>query len=349
MSVILMAGMFAGCSNDISRIKALDYIELPEYKGLSTERLNTEVTDEDIENEINTALSAFAEKKTVTDRNIVQKGDIANIDYVGKKDGVAFDGGTASGYDLQIGSGTFIPGFEDGLIGAKVSETKVLDLTFPENYGNSNLAGAEVQFEVKINSISVKVNPELTDSFIYDKTGGEYTTVAKYKAGVREDLEKEKKEVADTKMYSDLVNQVVAASTVKKDIPEDYIQGKVDIMKRNVRTYADSYGVDYNSFIQTYMGKTPEQFSKECDEFAVTAAKETLVVQAIAEKENLMLTKDELNDAIKEYTKIYGYESEDIFKEKTDMNEFEMYVLTSKVQEFLADNAVITISDEKAW
>lgn len=347
--VSLFAGTLAGCSTNPSSIKALDYIELGEYKGLNVERLNTEVSEEDIQSEIDTVLASLAEKKVVTNRDTVKKGDTANIDYVGKKDGVAFDGGTASDCDLEIGSGQFIPGFEDGLIGVKVGETKVLDLTFPENYGNTDLAGAEVQFEVKVNAIKESVLPELTDSFIYKQTGGEYTTVEKYREGIRKDLEQEKKEYADTKMYSDLVNQVVASSTVKKDIPDEYLQNKVDIMKNNVKTYADSYGVDYATFIQTYMGKTAAEFSKECEEFAVTASKETLVVLAIAEKEGLNLTKDELNEAISEYTKIYGYESEEMFKEKTDMNQFNEYVLTSKVQEFLADNAVITVSDEKAW
>ncbi len=345
----MLVGIMAGCSNDPNKIKALDYIELPEYKGLSVERMDTTVTDEDVQSEIDSMLSSLATKKEVTGRDTVKKGDIANIDYVGKKDGVAFDGGTANGYDLGIGSGQFIPGFEDGLIGAKVGESVDLNLTFPENYGNSDLAGADVVFTVKVNSISETVKPELTDDLVYKQTGGEFTTVAKYKSGIKSDLESQKKELADTRMYSDLVNQVVAGAKVIKDIPEDYMQAKIDTMKANVKTYADSYGVDYNTFIQTYMGISPEQFKTQCEEFAVDASKETLVVQAIAEKENLMLTKDEMNEAIKEYTKIYGYESEDVFKEKTDMNQFEMYVLTSKVQEFLADNATITISDESAW
>lgn len=341
--------MLAGCSGSVSSIKALDYIELPEYKGLNVERLNTVVTDEDVQSELDAVALSLAKKKEVTDRDIVKKGDTVNIDYVGTKDGVAFEGGTAEGCDLEIGSGQFIPGFEDGLIGVKKNETKVLDLKFPDNYGNSELAGADVKFTVTVNSISESIKPELTDDFIYNQTGGQYTTLEKYKAGIRKDLEKEKQEYADTKMYSDLVNQVVAGSKVIKDIPQDYIQQKVDVMKNNVKVYAEAYGVDYATFIQTYMGKTPAEFSKECEEFAVDAAKETLVIQAIAEKENLTLRKDEIKEAISEYTKIYGYESEDVFKEKTDMSQFEMYVLTSKIQEFLADNANITISDENAW
>lgn len=350
ITLFALAMAFTGCNKNSSGIKALDYIELGEYKGLKVERMDTTVTDDDIQSEIDGVINSLGTKQEITDRDTVKKGDIANIDYTGTKDGVAFEGGSSVGFDLGIGSGQFIDGFEDGLIGAKVGETVVLKLTFPEVYPNNpDLAGAPVEFAVKVNSISEVVYPEMTDSFIKEQTGGEYTTVKAYREGIRKDLEKEKNEYADTRMYADLLEQAVSNAKEIKDFPEDYVAAKRAIIEENAKSYAESYGVDFNSFLETYMGLTQEDFNTQCDEYALKAAKEVLVITAIAEKEGISVSKSELNDAIKEYTEMYGYESEKAFKEDTNMDQFGEYVLESKVQEFLADNAVITISDEKAW
>lgn len=347
ITVSIFAVAFSGCN---SSIKGSDYIEVSDYKGLKVERMDTTVTDEDVQKEIDLILSSLSTTEKVTDRNTVEKGDIANIDYVGKKDGVAFDGGSAKGYDLEIGGGRFIEGFEEGLIGAKVGETVLLKLSFPEVYPNNpDLAGVPVTFEVKVNSISKIVTPELTDELVISRTNGECNNVADFKAMIKDDLSKDKNQFADTRMYSDLIKIVVDKATLKKDIPEEYLQKKIDVMKNNVKTYADSYGVDYNTFLRNYMGLEPDDFVKQCEEEAGAAAKQSLVISAIAEKENIKVTKSELNDAIEEYTIMYGYESEKAFKDQTDMDQFKEYILESKVQEFLADNAVITVSDEKAW
>lgn len=346
--VLIMA--FTGCNKNTSGINALEYIELGEYKGLKVERMDTTVTDNDIQGEIDNVIKSLGKKQEITDRDVVESGDIANIDYTGTKDGVAFEGGSSVGFDLTIGSGQFIDGFEDGLIGAKVGETVVLKLTFPEEYPNNpDLAGAPVEFAVKINSINKIVYPEMTDSFIKEQTGGEYTTVKAYKEGIREDLEKEKSEYADTRMYSDLLEQAIANAKEIKDFPKDYLADKKKIIQENAKSYADSYGVDFDTFLVTYMGLSQDEFEKQCDEYAKKAAKEVLVVKAIAEKEGISVSKSEMNDAVKEYTEMYGYESEKAFKEDTNMDQFNEYVLESKVQEFLADNAVVTVSDEKAW
>lgn len=345
---ILVSGCFAGCSK--SSVKASDYIEAIEYKGLKVERMDTSVSDEEVEGEIDMFLSSLATVEKVSNRDEVKKGDIANIDYVGKRDGIAFEGGSANGFDLEIGGGRFIDGFEDGLVGSKVGSTVLLNLTFPENYPNNpDLAGAPVTFDVKVNYISEKIIPELTDSLVNEKTGGLYTSVPEYKAGIKQDLESEKATYADTKMYSDLMETVLNSVVLKNAIPDELIQKKINIMKDNIKTYADSYGVDYNTFLKNYMGMEPEEFTAQCNLEAETAAKKSLVINYIAEKEKLDLTKDEINKAVDEYTAMYGYESSKDFKEKTDMEQFEEYILESKVQEFIADNAEITVGDEKAW
>lgn len=341
-------GCLTGCNKN--KIKASDYIEAIEYKGLKVDRMDTSVSDEEVESEVDMFLSTLATVEKVSNRNEVKKGDIANIDYVGKRDGVAFDGGSANGFDLEIGGGRFIDGFEDGLIGAKVGSTVLLNLTFPENYPNNpDLAGAPVTFDVKVNYISEKNIPELTDSLVNEQTGGLYTSVSEYKTAIKHDLENEKATYADTKMYSDLMDTVLNSVVLKNAIPDELIQKKINVMKDNIKTYADSYGVDYNTFLKNYMGMEPEEFTAECNAEAETAAKKSLVLMYIAEKEKLELTKDEINKAVDEYTAMYGYESAKDFKEKTDMEQFEEYVLESKIQEYIADNAEITISDEKAW
>jgi trigger factor len=163
---------------------ALDYVTLGEYKGLNVSLEEMKVTDEDVEDEIayNMRLSEIYES---LEEGTVHDGDVANIDYEGKLDGEAFDGGTAKGYDLEIGSGTFIDGFEDGLIGVAVGDTVDLTLTFPENYSNEDLAGQETVFTVTVNEI--KRTPELTDEHAETLSDGEYTDAASYRASVRED------------------------------------------------------------------------------------------------------------------------------------------------------------------
>ena len=157
--MLFVALLLSGCGmkeEDMKYLKDFDpskYVTLGEYKGMNITIPKTEVTDEDVDSYIDYLLSANESYVDITDRDVAQNGDVANIDYEGKKDGVAFDGGTAQGYDLNLGSGVFIDGFEDGVVGMKVGETKDLTLTFPDNYANEDLAGAEVVFTVTLNSI----------------------------------------------------------------------------------------------------------------------------------------------------------------------------------------------------
>ena len=161
-AVVLTAGMLSACGKDaayLSEIKASDYVTLGEYKGIEVTQPEPEVTDEYVDSYIEYLRSQRAVAVEVTDRTTVQEGDTVNIDYTGYRDGVAFEGGTAQGDSLTIGSGRFIDGFEEGLIGTSVGETVTLELTFPDNYTNAELAGAAVTFDVTVNSISVSETP----------------------------------------------------------------------------------------------------------------------------------------------------------------------------------------------
>lgn len=343
---VLLAGMcvavtLTGCKKSGSTPDPKEYIELGEYKGLEYIKGSGEVTDEEVEEEMIYLASNYASQETVSEGR-VELGDVANIDYEGKLNGVAFDGGTAQGYDLTIGSNTFIDGFEDGLIGAVIGESIDLNLTFPENYGSSELAGQDVVFTVKVNSVRRSVLPEITDEFIVEISEGQYNNVDEYKDALIEQMKAENLENLDALIYTDLRNMAVENATVIKDIPQEYIQAKVSRMLINAQDYAKAYGLDFESFLSQYMGMTKEEYNTQSIEYAKKAAKESLVIQAIADKEGITVTDDEFNEAVDNYVETYGYESRDEFMSSTNMDDFREYILISKVEEFLYDNAVIT-------
>ena len=173
----------ASVSIYFNEINADEYVTLGDYKGLEVVSNVVTITDADVDAYIEYMLSmSGGALEEVTDRDVVENGDVANIDYIGKKDGVAFDGGTAEGYDLGIGTGTFIPGFEEGLVGVKKGETVDLNLTFPENYSAADLAGAEVVFTVTVNGIYKEVTPEFTDEYVAELGIENISTVEEYRA-----------------------------------------------------------------------------------------------------------------------------------------------------------------------
>lgn len=337
--MLVGAVLFAvGCS---AKVDPDRYVTLGQYKGLETVKGSTEVTDEEVEAQIETVLEKNATTEEVKDRKEVKDGDVLNIDYEGKLDGVAFENGTATGALLTIGSGQFISGFEDALIGKKVGETTDIDVTFPDPYPNDpSMAGKPVVFTVTINSINKQIIPELTDELVATFSA-ETSTVAEYKEKVKEQLIENKEKSVENAMITDLWNQAFANATVSGNIPEDLISQKKDTMYKNVQMYAEAYGVSLEEFLMGQMMLTEEQFAEEAKVYALEAAKESLVLSAIAKAEGLELTKEEIAEKIAEYAELYQYESEEKFKEDNDMTAFEESILKTKVQEFLQDNAVI--------
>jgi len=326
--------------NILSSIDPDEYIELGQYKGLNVTRIAAEITPEDLEAEFKENLGYLLEPEEVTDRDDVREGDTVNIDFTGKIDGEAFEGGSAKGYDLTIGSGQFIAGFEEGLIGKKVGEETALDLTFPENYPNDKgLEGKPVVFEVSVNSI--KRMPEPTDDNIKKATEGKFSTIEEYRKSIKESLEKSAVDYADSTMYKDLWEQVVDNAKLKKDIPEALTKDKMDIIAENAKSYAKMYGLDWDGYLSQVVGKTQEEFDSEAMEYASRAAKESLVLMALAKAENIEITQEEFDKAAEEYVELYSYGSVEEFLSSVDINQFREYILTSKVQEFIADNANI--------
>lgn len=260
--------------------------ELGNYIGVEIPNIDTTVTDEEVQTQIDNELKQDPNIEQVTDRPI-QDGDIANIDYTGTKDGVAFDGGTAQGYDLVIGSGNFIEGFESGLIGHNAGENVKLDLTFPADYGNADLAGAAVVFDVKINSISVSKDAELNDEWVNRHTNGQYTTVDAYKEAVRTRLEGQKKADAESQTQYNAIAAVIETSTFNmNDSAIDYEYGR---LYAPIESMVTQYNMDLDSYAQAY-GMTADQLKEVLKTQAESYVKQTIVTREIYDKEKMTLT-----------------------------------------------------------
>ena len=331
------------CGDEVNPNK---YVTLGEYKGIAVSVApKDEVTQEDIDNYIQSAVEGQTSYEDVTGRAI-QTGDTVNIDYVGKKDGVEFEGGSSAdgGYDLEIGSGSFIEGFEEGLIGANIGDTLDLNLTFPEDYSTADLAGADVVFTVSVNSIKEAVIPELSDELV-PTLAAECKTVDEYKEYVKNLLEEQVQSSFDQTVQSIAFQNVFAASTVSEP-PQDMIDYYVEQTMLNADTYAGYYGLEREAFITEQLQMTMEDFEAQAQEMAIEASKQELVVRAIAKKEKLKVTTDEINTFATENMAMYGYESAEAMIEEIGESEIEYYLLNTKVLEFLAENAVVTEEEQ---
>jgi trigger factor len=306
-------------------------VTLGEYKGIEVKKDPVEVTDEEIQQAIDQDLAAH-EKKVDVDRE-VKDGDVVNIDYAGTKDGVAFDGGTAKGYDLTIGSNQFIDGFEDGLIGAKKGDKVSLNVTFPENYQNKDLAGKPVVFEVTVNSVQEKQLPELNDAYVQENTKSK--TVDEYKEETKQTLLKSKNDAAEQKVKNDIYTAISANCKVEPE--QKAIDANYDNLIARYTNQAAAYGMDFTTFITAFTGMKEEDFKTAAKTQAEEIVKQRLIVNAIAEKEKLAVTDDDRKEVATEL----GYESPEELIKAEGQFEVDDYVMNNKVMEYLMQNAVI--------
>lgn len=320
---------------------ASDYVELGEYKGLTVKIAPIEVTDEEILAQISANAGSDA-MEDVTE-GTVEEGDTANIDYVGKLDGEAFDGGTAKGYDLEIGSGTFIDGFEDGLVGVKIGDTVDLTLTFPESYPSEELAGKETVFTVTVNS--VKRMKELTSDLVNTITDGEYTDVDAYKESVKETLIKNKEDSRDSEIKSDILSQISANSTVR-DYPQEMLDYGLTNMQNAYKQMASQYDMEYADLLQNYFGMTEEQFNEEALNVVKQNLDAEMYLKAIAEKEGIEVSDDDYEAACQRYADTYGYDSVDDLKAAYDEDTIRISALQDKVLDFLEENTTVEETTE---
>ena len=311
-----------------------EYVTLGEYKGLKLEAADSDVTDDQVDYEISLELQEMQEE--VKD-GTVQEGDTAYIDYVGKKDDVAFEGGTADNYPLVIGSGTFIPGFEDGVIGMAVGETKDIPLTFPEEYHNADLAGADVVFTVTLNKIERK--PELTDDWVKDNT--DFQTVDEYKDSVRTRLAEEQAASAENTLKQEAFYQVWVTTEIK-GYPEEEVEKKMNYMIDQVKVYAEQEGnMTLEEFLET-QGETLDQFNEEARQYAQQRIAQDMIVQAIIDEEEIPMDDDAIQEIAQTLLDTYGYDDIDQMIEYYGESEVYATIALIRVEDFLVENAEIT-------
>ncbi len=343
--VLCMCVVLAGCSskeNPVTGYKKGD-VTLGQYKGLTYKKASTLVTDEDVENEIQKKLESSAESVDVTDRP-VKTGDTVNIDFVGKVDGVEFENGSAQGTDLEIGSGRMIPGFEDGIVGMNLGETKVINVTFPEQYTNNpDLAGVDATFDITVNSISEKVIPELE---AYVGTKDEYATVDDFRLSVRNDLEAEAAENAENQKIDDIIALAVGNATFNSDMTDAIAVIKSNLYA-NFNSIAQAYNIDAATLFSYMYGMNEEQFDAYIEEQAKTTAKYNYLLSAVADAEKIKVTDAEIEEYAQSLLSSYGVDNTDalykMIKESTGNDGKEMVeaqARLNKAGDLIIDSAV---------
>ena len=314
---------------DIPEYDASEYVTLGEYKDLTVEVAPVEVTDEQVMDKI-----ASETKQTLTE-GTVESGDTVNIDYVGKIDGEEFDGGSAEGYDLEIGSCTFIDGFEDGIIGMQVGDTKDLELKFPEDYHSTDLAGKDVVFTVTVNSIS-RV-PELTDEVADSVVEG--MTAEAYQESVRQDLEDQAKESQKTEAEQKLLQEVYENATID-GYPEENLQYTIKRAKDYYEWLASMYGMSLDDYLKNY-GMTQDEFNEQIQPVAEEALGEEMTLLAIAKEENIEVSDEEYEAGLARYAEAQGMDDPSKLEEAYGENYIKNSLLQEKVLDFLYENATI--------
>ncbi len=339
MSLAMLTGC-GGTKEEEGSIDSLDpakYVTLGEYKGLVIEGTDTTVSDGDVEKNIQDTLDSHGGLKEVTGR-AAQMGDTVNIDYVGTRDGVAFDGGTGN-YDLELGSGSFIDGFEEGVVGMNVGDEKDLPLTFPEDYHSEELAGANVVFHVTVNSISEPTSPELTDEFVQG-LDNEAQTVDEYRELVRKQLTEQKEFSAKSDDQAELLQMAVDnAQCDESKLPKWLVDQKTEEYKTSTASFVNQYGVTLDDYLEQ-SGKDQDTFNAEAEEYGKTKAKNDLVILAIAKAEGLEVTDQEKEDYYVDYAASYNTNVEDM-KKAIPEDELKMFMLQQKVMDLLYENAKI--------
>lgn len=286
-----------------------EYVAIGDYSSLEIAKIEAEqVTDEDVQEEFDAYMAAFDEEVEVTDRDVLENGDIADIDYVGKIDGVEFEGGSAEGYKLELGSNSFIEGFEEGLVGVKKGETKTLELTFPETYSNTDYAGKAATFDVTINGIYKTQAPEITDEFVKENT--EYESIAAYKEAIRSQMQASKDSSAENEKRSAIWAALVENAAVKSYNEEKVAEYILEYKNYIEEAVSSTYSMTFDAYL-TNSGMTQEDFKETALSNALAMAKQQLFLDAIAEKEGLLATDEELADYIQEYMESMGYTSEE--------------------------------------
>ena len=312
-------------------------VVLGEYKGVKVKGLDNTVTEAEIANEKNRLLKDKIVVET-KEEQVIALGDIAVFDFLGTVDGVAFDGGKAEGHSLELGSGQFIPGFEDQIIGAKIDDLIDVNVTFPEEYHAEELKGKPAVFKVKVNEIKVRELPELDDDFASEVS--EFDTLAEYKADVRAKLEEKAKEKAEAEIQNAVVEKAV--ENAEFDLPDAMVEGQIDSMINDMAQRMSYQGMSLDMYMQ-YTGQTIEQMRETYREQAAKQVSGSLVIDAISKAEGIEISPEEVEMNLVDMAKKYNMEV-DKLKEliaEPEMENIKKDMVFTKTIEMLANNAVV--------
>lgn len=276
--------------------------ELPQYKGVEVKAKKLKATPKEVTNAIEAMIKKDATMETKAEQ-VIEKNDFATFDFVGSIDGVEFEGGKAENYELQIGSGQFIPGFEDQMIGMKAGETKDLNVKFPKNYGSKELAGKAAVFNVKVHEVKVQKMPELTDEYVQSLKVEGASNLKELKAVKKAELEASKAQSESDRQVNDVINTIIDNANI--DMPASLIQERVEQFKAQYEQQAKMYNIPFETFVQL-MGVTIEQFNQEAEKQATRQALFNVIASKIIEVENLAPSKEALEAKAEEESKVNG-------------------------------------------
>lgn len=310
--------------------------EVKDYKGVEIEKVSGEVTDEDLEREIKN-LAERNSRMVEVDRP-AQDGDMVLIDYAGFVGDEQFEGGTAERQPLKLGSGTFIPGFEDQLIGAVKDEERDVKVTFPEQYHSEDLAGKEAVFKCKVHEVKEQEIPEIDDDFAKDVS--EFDTLEELKASKKEELAKSKAAQAENSMKNSVIEKVFEANEI--DVPEVMVQSEIDSMINEFDQQLRAQGMDLQSYFQ-YLGQDQGTFREQLREDAFKRTKTRMIVSKIADQEDFEVTEDEVKEELENMAKMYGLEAEKLTEMigAENLGAMKGDIKIRKAIDFMFDNAVI--------
>ena len=283
-------------------------VTLGEYKNLEVKKENVKVSKEEVQQKINELLKNYTEL-VIKEEGTVEEGDIAVIDFEGFKDDVAFDGGKGENYSLEIGSHSFIPGFEEGIIGMKKGEEKDLILTFPEEYQEKSLAGKEVVFKVKVNEIKTKEVPELDKDFFEDLGMEEVKTKEDLEKKMKEEIKAQKEEEAEKKYVDALLEKAVSNMTIELD--EEIIEAEAEAMYNDFMSHMSAQGITEELYLK-YVGTTKEDIVDHMKKEAETRLKNSYLLNAIIREEQIEADEKEADEQIKDLAKKYNMTEEDV-------------------------------------
>ncbi len=361
LAMILSLATLAGCGDNTANTNAtdtedtavteeveidpLEYVTPGDYSAITIEvEAKDEVTEEDIDAQIESILSSNAYYNLITDR-VAAEGDLVQLEYIGTSEGEEFDSGTigADGDDFELGSGVTIDGFEDAIVGMAVGENKLVDLTFPADYSATDLAGKDATFDLTLTSIKEKVIPtELTEEMItaaYENC----TTVEELREAIRAELQASIDTAYNEYLQDEALNAVLASSTFAEELPESMVSEYADGLVSQTSQWASMYGVTLEDLVTSLYGETMDDFYAEVNDQAIVYTKRDLLMQALVLQEGIEATAEDVQAFAAEHCSDYGYESGEAFIEAYGEDVFYPVVESLKMYEILQANSTVTI------